>query len=260
MDGPAVTSRAAAHHRALDSTSSVLASQPLSHGDAQRLDNRIRLLTNTIADNVEKLYNLVEQAKAGQIHLVLGYRSWTDYVADALTVTTRLDRPQRRELVGYLSGEGMSQRVIADVVGADRKTVRSDLAQVGEIGPPDDEDDVDPQDICAGLEGLAADGLLHPDDAERFAPKPVEPVVTGRDGKHYPATPPAPVKPHRRPITKAFWCGKFDLQKVVYRLGRLVDDDRFSGNRETIASVNIADLTRYRDELNRVIDALGGDR
>lgn len=95
--------------------------------DAERLDKRIRLLVGAIHDNITKLYDLVEQAKHGQLHTALGYSSWTAYVADVFTIGVRLDREQRRELSVFLSGEGMSQRKIGSVVGVDQKTVCNDL-------------------------------------------------------------------------------------------------------------------------------------
>ena len=43
---------------------------------AERLDKRIRLLVGSINDNLAKLYELVEEAKHGQVHVALGYPSW----------------------------------------------------------------------------------------------------------------------------------------------------------------------------------------
>ena len=103
----------------------------------ERLDKRIRLLVGAIEENLTKLHALVAQAKSGQIHVALGFKCWTTYVADVFTLQVRLDRPQRRELVGWLSGEGMSQRVIADVVGVDQKTVSNDLRAGEEFSSPE---------------------------------------------------------------------------------------------------------------------------
>jgi hypothetical protein len=102
--------------------------EPLDRAAAERLDKRMRLLVDTINDNIAKLYELVQEAKRGDVHVALGFPSWTAYLADVFAVQIRLTRQQRRELVGYLSGEGMSQRAIADVVGADQATVSRDLA------------------------------------------------------------------------------------------------------------------------------------
>jgi hypothetical protein len=101
--------------------------EPLDRDTAERLDKRMRLLVGAITDSMAKLYELVEEAKRGNIHEALGFSSWTAYLADVFTVQIRLEPEQRRELVGYLSGEGVSNRTIADVTGVSRETVRRDL-------------------------------------------------------------------------------------------------------------------------------------
>ncbi|POY04852.1 hypothetical protein C3469_04360 [Mycobacterium kansasii] len=111
-------------------------SEAIASTDAKRLDQRIRLLAGSIGDSLAKLHQLVDEAKQGEIHKALGFSSWTAYLADALTIHVQLGREQRRELVGYLSGEGMSQRAIADVVGVDQKTVSNDLRSGEENSSP----------------------------------------------------------------------------------------------------------------------------
>ena len=100
----------------------------LDRAAAERLDKRIRLLVGTINDSIAKLHDLVQEAKHGDAHVALGFPSWTAYLADVFTVEVRLERGARAELVGYLSGEGMSQHTIADVVGVGVGTVNRDLA------------------------------------------------------------------------------------------------------------------------------------
>jgi hypothetical protein len=104
--------------------------EPLDKKSAEQLDRRIRLLVGTIHDQMAKLHELVAKAKRGNVHKALGFPSWTAYLADVFTVRVRLEPEQRRELVGYLSGEGMSQRAIADVVGASVGAVNADLQGV----------------------------------------------------------------------------------------------------------------------------------
>src|SRR6478609_7371263 len=90
---------------------------------AERIDRRIRLLVGTINDNLDKLHGLVDEAKMGRAWEALGYKSWTAYLIDVFPSNIKLDKPQRQELVGYLSGEGMSNRAIADAIGVSRETV-----------------------------------------------------------------------------------------------------------------------------------------
>lgn len=228
--------------------------QPLSQADATRLDSRIRLMVSTIQSNLDTLMQRVAEAKAGQIHVALGFPSWTAYAADALKVTSRLDREQRRELVGMLSDEGMSTRAIAETVGISKNTVTADLSQIG-TPDGDDEGEVDHGDIATGLRLLVEDGLLHHDDADWVADeihregkpfagdvialdldrRPTPKPTTGLDGKTYPKPVPQAKPKPRRPITDAADDVARDMRKLYARINSLIADDRFSANAENIA-------------------------
>ena len=107
----------------------------LTRDEAHRLTQRIQLVATNAREALEKLSVLVEQARAGGAHAALGFASWTDYLSSTLgSSPMRLDREQRRELVAYLAGEGMSTRAIAPIVGAGASTVKRDLA-TGPSGP-----------------------------------------------------------------------------------------------------------------------------
>jgi transposase len=95
---------------------------------AKALTERIRLTAQTTRERLQRLAELVEQARAGEVADVLGYASWTAYLADVLGGQMRLDGADRRELVGYLTDQGMSTRAIAPIVGASPKTVARDVA------------------------------------------------------------------------------------------------------------------------------------
>lgn len=203
--------------------------------DASRLDKRIRLLVGTINDNFAKLVDLVGEARRDEIHKCLGYPSWTAYVADVFTVTTRLDQPHRRELVGYLSGEGMSQRAIADAVGVSKNTVTSDLREVSQSGTPQYK-------------------YIHDDfGAPEWTPAP---VTTGLDDKTYQRKPPTP--PRRGPITDEFRNEILKWHPRVERIRKLVADDRIVRNRDNLTGY-CNDLIRFRNTLNDAIEQLGGD-
>lgn len=49
------------------------------------------------------------------------------YLADVFTLQVRLERGPRAELVAWLAGEGMSNRLIADVIGVSDQTVNNDV-------------------------------------------------------------------------------------------------------------------------------------
>ena len=86
-------------------------------GDAERLDKRIRLMAGTLRDNLHKIAVLVEEAKLGQIHVALGFASWTAYLADALGGQLNLDNEALRSVVELMSGHGASKRAIANAGG-----------------------------------------------------------------------------------------------------------------------------------------------
>jgi hypothetical protein len=115
--------------------------QPLDRAAAERLDKRIRLLVNSVRENVAKIEGLLIEAEAGQIHLTLGFKSWTAYLADALGGRLELNTEARRKVVELLAGHRMSQRAIAQATGVGRTTVQRDLAatdgQVAHNGPPE---------------------------------------------------------------------------------------------------------------------------
>lgn len=155
----------------------------LSPGEAQRLTQRIKLTASTIRDNLFKLRNLVEEAKNSNAWQVLGFQSWTAYLADTLAdEPMRLGREERQELVGYLSGEGLSTRAIAPIVGASVSTVKTDV-QVANSGHLANEDEpsagVVEADTPAPVTGL--DGKTY----SRPTPRPV--VVTEEDSLDYDA-------------------------------------------------------------------------
>lgn len=266
----------------LDSVIDAEVVEPISVGDAKRLDQRIRLVVSTINDNLVKLYSLVEQARRGEIHRVLGYPAWTAYVADALKIDVRLDRHQRRELVGWLSGEGMSQRVIAEVVGVSKNTVTADLSQIRTPEPARDRDienlvasgyfadeqdatealamaDVPDNQFDQVLTEAREQGDLSRGNVARLCDERAQPKITGRDGKQYPAKPPPPQdrsKPQRHPITDECRSLAGEIRRITNRINKLLDDDRFDRNAVALRR----ELTPYDERLataaNQLTEAL----
>lgn len=97
---------------------------------ARRLTERIRLAATNYTDAKAKVLALVDEAKAGNAHLALGYKSWTAYLSDVLSdEPLRLARDDRAELSRDLADRGMSTRAIAPIVGADHVTVSRDIAK-----------------------------------------------------------------------------------------------------------------------------------
>ncbi len=160
----------------------------LSPGDAQRLTQRIKLTASSVRDGMFKLRNLVEEAKRSNVWQVLGFPSWTAYLADTLAdEPMRLGRDERQELVGYLAGEGLSTRAIAPIVGVSQKTIDRDVRESFDSPAPEPEVEAD---LVTGevIEPGAAqvpDAVTAPVEATPTPPR----AVTGLDGKTYPVKP-----------------------------------------------------------------------
>lgn len=111
--------------------------ETLTESDARRLTDRIRLLAENVAEQVEKMAGLIDQARVASAWMALGYTSWTAYVAEEFAgVLPRLAVEPRREFVRELAATGMSTRAIAPVVGADHSTIVRDLRAGGADAPP----------------------------------------------------------------------------------------------------------------------------
>jgi hypothetical protein len=117
----------------------------LTEHEARRLTERIRAKVLTVAEGMDRLRELVEQARTGRAWEVLGFPSWTAYLADVVgDQPMRLERDQRRPYVELLAGEGVSVRGIAGILGEAKSTIHDDLSGV-RIRTPEVTHDVPPE-------------------------------------------------------------------------------------------------------------------
>jgi hypothetical protein len=172
------------------------ATPSLTADEAHRLDTRIRLLSRTIGNNLTKLTDLIGQAKDTEIHLVLGFPSWTAYLASALgELELAMNAPARRELVALLSDEGMSNRAIAQAVGVTEGTVRNDKVR----------NDYAPRRPTIAVDRTVIDIAT----GEVISEAPQRPPVTGLDGKAYPP------RPKPQPPTEGQLIAHHETEKLV---------------------------------------------
>jgi hypothetical protein len=67
---------------------------------------------------MEELTHLLRKARESQIHILLGYASWTAYAVDVFGgMNLRLSAGSRREVVALMDELDMSQRAIAAAIG-----------------------------------------------------------------------------------------------------------------------------------------------
>jgi uncharacterized protein (UPF0335 family) len=247
--------------------------------EARRLTERIRLVAANVAENVQKLRELVTEARESNAHEVLGYASWTAYLKDVFgDEPLRLARDVRQELVAELSAQGMSTRAIAPIVGVSQKTVDRDVR-----GESNDSPDLPPRaddwvvsdkffcDSCGAEFGTdrlnetttgkycnecqdnrvladLSNGEIVPTVTEVTETHTVK-TVTGLDGKTYQQT--QPRKQNRRALTDTARDAGWELRKAVERIERIREDDRYSRNKEEVA-------THLRSHLTYVIESCQG--
>ena len=188
--------------------------------EARGIDCGLRRLAHSIATDMQLFKSLIDEARSKSIHGLLGFKSWTAYVADVVgKEMTALPVDDRRQIVGLLTVEGMSTRAQAAALGVSNATVSRDQQVLHDVTPVPETADADPE-------------VLHD-----VAPA----TVTGRDGKTYPAKP----KPKPKP--------KADVPKVSH------DDSVESGVATAPFAEFLADLDAA-DHLNRLGMGLGTAR
>lgn len=203
-----------------------------AQADAENLDRQLRNQARAVAHSMNRFKPLIDEARTKEIHKALGFKSWTAYIADVIGKEMKqLPVDDRRQIVALLSGEGMSNRAIADAVGVNEITVRRDKDD------PQVRHDVAPEPgpVDSDAESDALAQKLITDTTTTPKPAP----VTGLDGKSYKPKPPQPQersKPRRGPITDQASSLSWDLEKISKRLEKLVGDDRFNANREVIGN------------------------
>lgn len=199
---------------------------------ARRLTERIRLVASNVAENVEKLRQLVAEARDGNVHEVLGYPSWTAYLKEVFgDEPLRLARDVRQELVAELSAQGMSTRAIAPVVGVAHKTIARDLSAVSNDTPVATEDNIWVEPNTGEVVEPQTMMQLNPNTG---IPEDVPARhVTGLDGKEYAVA--VQKKPNRRALTDVAKDAGWDIRKAAERLERIRDDDRYARNKNEVS-------------------------
>ena len=246
---------------------------------ARRLDGRIRRMSAATAEHFGKLFDLVTEARQGDIHLALGFTSWTAYLADALKeLGTVVNAVERRQLVDWLAHQGMSERAMARALGCSQPTIHRDRVaaqaqrQVIQNESPEEPEPgprllltVVRQSETAPLSPRQEQGLSESlrqnrekisaiIEAEKYPP-----ITTGLDGKQYKNQGDVvrDIKRRQEPISKPFSRVTSELTRATERLDRLRQDERFKRNTETLRQ-RYGDLMRARDAIDRTLAGLEG--
>lgn len=102
---------------------------PLTERQAKALHKKVVKANDKWNTDADELFDLLEQAAAGKIHIGLGYASWTAWFSETVQLRPQ-DREQRKQLVRMMTDMGMSQRAAAKSLNVAQKTVDRDLEGV----------------------------------------------------------------------------------------------------------------------------------
>lgn len=209
----------------------VEAPAPLSEGKAKVLDKRIRQASARVAENTAQMLALLDEAATGQIHVALGFPSWTAWVKDAVKITPA-NEVERKSLVSLMSGKGMGQRAIADVVGVNQATVSRDIAEAEAAG-----------DAPASTDTLGPDGKTYKREPKPKKQEPLDVEEVEEEVK-------------QQPVSVDFKDEMDELANCVSSFNDILEDERFVKARKTIAKHNLNKLQEYITALQGVVDAL----
>ncbi|SID80767.1 helix-turn-helix domain containing protein [Mycobacteroides abscessus] len=107
--------------------------------EAEQMAAEIRELAAVARDGFEKLTHAVKEAKATNIHQVLGYRSWPEFIEAQFGGKIEVHGAARLEVMAFLAGEGMGVRSIAAITDSSKSTVSRVLNQVSQNGTGESE-------------------------------------------------------------------------------------------------------------------------
>lgn len=228
---------------------------------ARKITERLRLQATNYAEAREKVVATLTEAREGGAAELLGYASWTTYMADVFgDAPLRLEGEARRDMASELAAEGMPVPAIAKVLGVADRTVQRDFRRSEQVVTPVttstptvnvDTGEVIEQEPRTAVEEYG--GATPPNAEERAS---VRDKITGLDGKQYTRPEPKEPRPKASPITDRFTSAVTDLNRLLDRFHRITEDQAFRRNTDTIRGLHRADINRAIRELQTLADAL----
>lgn len=230
----------------LDQSSEVEVIVPLDDAKAKMLDKRIKTCVDNIGDRLTVLHKLLDEAQQGQVHLTMGFRSWTEYLTDRIGNRWQVGSDERREMAQLLADRGMSVRAIASITGSSKSTVARVLDEVSQDETPDSDSTVPQWDSSSSVDekkGMGLDGKQRRKPKPRKKPEPKPDESAPADAA--PAARAVQVPTAVRALTQTLKGATDELTALTYdkrwdkALARLTDTDAEA--LQTIA-VTIADI------------------
>lgn len=101
---------------------------------AESITAELREASKGLAKARTRIGSLVKSAKSGNVHTVMGFKSWPAYVADVLGDLKGLSQADHEWLLHLMAGEGMSSRAIARALGISQSTANRMVKAMVETG------------------------------------------------------------------------------------------------------------------------------
>lgn len=212
--------------------------ETMSKRDATALNKKISTMSEKVATNAFELLSLIEQAAAGNIHLALGYKSWTEWYSENVQIDVS-DKDERKMLAQMMSGKGMSQRAIAASLGIGQATVSRDLEGDSNGSP------------VTGLDGKTYKKDNDFSEGDIIDAEVVEGEVLQDDPADEDSAP-----ARRSPLPAAFDGVIDNLMCSITDLMELTEDDRFAKGHKGIAKKHTKNITAFIENLSDVSDKL----
>lgn len=222
----------------------VIEPEVLTKAEAKKLDGQIRRKSDAAVAARDKTIGLLDEltelltrAREGQIHKALGLKSWTAYVADAVALPQALEREDRKVLVQFLSGQGMSQRAIAGSLNVSQKTVDRDL---------------DGEETEEGATVTSLDGAQRPKNGKAKDEEPLD--VEYEEVPEVSEPEPEPMK--AVDIVSAFGDETANLFAAQNELTLLAAEEKWDGARRRVSKANLQNLKDIAGALDEIINDL----
>jgi transposase len=217
--------------------------KPLNKTEAKALDKKIRSASDRVTAGIGKVQNdfdqlvgLIDQAAQGEIHKALGLKSWAVWLKDAVQFAPA-NRVERKELIGIMSGKGLSQRTIAGMLNVSQKTVDRDL---------------DGEQVEEGATVTSLDGAKRPKNKAKDVEPEQEPLEAETEELE-------DEKPEA--MTAVAIVGAFDdevanLWAAHTELDLLLSEEKWANARKRVAAANLNHLQQVITTLQTIVDNL----
>lgn len=212
---------------------------PLTEREAQKLNNKIKTACDKMNTSREGLWDLLDEAAKGQIHVALGYASWTAWWSETVEIRP-LDVADRKELARMMASKGMSTRAGAKALGYSQSGFSRDTK--GESSN---------SDTVTSLDGSQRQRSKPSEDEEEL------PVQDAAEESEEPAE--EPIEP-LRPVSEDFQDEMYNLANWRSAIGEILEDERILvlRTRNSLAKKHVDDLQDAANHIQAIIDFLRG--